>query len=396
MTDKENVVFWRHLDIPNDPVFWGMVRDFNNINPDLHVEMVEVPWNREHEMLVEAAESGNPPDCSDVPEYWLGEFVAKDMLEPLDPFIADWAAAEDFVDGYWGEMGGAPDSPHFVVGGGRGVDILYYRTDIFDSLGLTPPTTLDEFLDAALALTHAPERYGFGMRGSRVGHRFWGDLTRAHGLQFNDDEGNITLNTPEAIEANQWFIDLYSRHRVTPPSAITDSFGEHVEQIAAGKIAMVAHTIHLQAILREELGDKIGAVPMPSGPGGSWTTFYPQNHAIYKGASNKEGAWRFISWLAEAPQVERWCKNPRRPMLPNVKSLMNDSFYRSDPIFEVSINSLPNRGADPWLHPGFGEFVESAWPTTMQRALRGDISSQEMMESLQAHFDAALTATTSL
>ena len=104
--------------------------------------------------------------------------MAKDMLEPLDPFIADWAAAEDFVDGYWGEMGGAPDSPHFVVGGGRGVDILYYRTDIFDSLGLTPPTTLDEFLDAALALTHAPERYGFGMRGSRVGHRFWGDLTR--------------------------------------------------------------------------------------------------------------------------------------------------------------------------------------------------------------------------
>ena len=74
MTDKEHVVFWRHLDIPNDPVFWGMVRDFNNINPDLHVEMVEVPWSREHDMLVEAAESGNPPDCSDVPEYWLGEF----------------------------------------------------------------------------------------------------------------------------------------------------------------------------------------------------------------------------------------------------------------------------------------------------------------------------------
>ena len=46
--------------------------------------------------------------------------------------------------------------------------------------------------------------------------------------------------------------------------------------------------------------------------------------------------------------------------------------------------------------PDSGEFVESAWPTTMQRALRGDVSSQEMMESLQAHFDAALTATTSL
>ena len=381
------ITFWRHLDIHQDPVFVNMVDEFNRTHRDVKVEFVEVPWDREHDMLLEAAAAGNPPDCSDVVEYWIGEWIAKGLLEPLDDYIAGWDAADDFIDGYWDWVRAGKDAPRYIVGGGMGCDLLYYRADLFSEAGLPPPDTLDDFLAAARHLTVPPGRYGFGLRGARVGHRFWGDFARAHGMHFTDPDGRVTLNTPEGVAANQWFLDLYARHRVTPPSSITDSWPQHLEQFTSGQIAILAHTVHLSPLLVAALGDRVAAAMMPAGPGGRWTTFYPQNHAVYRQSKNKEAAWEFVSWLAEAPQVAKWCNNPRRPLLPNVKSLLQGPIYRENPFFRVSLDSMPSWGADPWFHPQFGAYVEKVWPQSIQRALRGDISSQEMMDLLQAHFD---------
>jgi multiple sugar transport system substrate-binding protein len=265
--------------------------------------------------------------------------------------------------------------------------VLYYRADLFAEASVPPPSTHEAFLTAAQAFSRAPERYGFGQRGSRVGHRWWGDFTRAQGLRFDGEGGSFALNSEQSVAANQWFIDLYARHRVTPPSSITDSWGQHLAQLISGEVAMVAHTTHLAPLLEAALGDRISVVPMPVGPHGRFSTFYPQNHAIYRGAKQKEAAWVFISWLAEADQVLRWCRNPHRWMLPNVKSLMQDPLYRDNRFYRASLDSMSSWIADPWFHPRFGEFVERVWPRTWQRALRGDITSRQMMDSLQAHFE---------
>ena len=380
------ISFWRHLDIEQDPVFVNLVQEFNVSHPSIQVDFREVPWEHEHDLLLQAAADGTLPDCSDVVEYWIGEWTAKGLLEPLDEFIAQWEAADDLIDGYWDWVRAGPQEPRYIVGGGMGCNTLYYRVDLLEAAGLEPPNTHEEFLAVAKALTDAPRRYGFGMRGSRVGHRFWGDFVRGRGLRFTDSNGQFTLNAPEAVQANQWYIDLYSKHRVTPPTSITDSWPQHLQQFCSGEIAMFAHTTHLAPLLAEPLGDKVAAMPIPAGPKGSWITFYPQNHAIYRQSPNKEAAWVFISWLAEAPQVEKWCRNPQRPLLPNVKSLLKDPIYQSDPFYKVSLESMKNWGADPWFHPQFGPYVERVWPRTCQRALRGDITSQEMMDLLQAHF----------
>jgi multiple sugar transport system substrate-binding protein len=149
---------------------------------------------------------------------------------------------------------------------------------------------------------------------------------------------------------------------------------------------MVMHTTHLASLLDEALGSRVAALQMPAGSHGRHITFYPQNHAIYRGSKNKEAAWVFISWHAEAQQVEAWCRNPQRPLLPNVKSLLSDSHYSTDRFYRVSLDSMKDWGTDPWFNPQFGPFVEQVWPQTFQRALRGDISSLEMMDIFQDHF----------
>jgi|TARA_B100001964_G_scaffold245784_1_gene336088 multiple sugar transport system substrate-binding protein len=380
------ISFWRHSDIKDDPVLLGLIDKFNRTHRDIKVEYREVPWDQEHDLLLAAAAEGRPPDCSDVVEYWIGEWVKKDLLEPLDDYIDQWDGSDDLIDGYWDWVRAGPDQPRYIVGGGMGCDVIYYRADLFEAANLEPPNTYEDLLVAAKKLTRPPRCYGLGMRGSRIGHRFWGDFMRSQGLNFGGSSGNFTLNIADAVAANQWYIDLYATHRVTPPSAITDSFPQHLQQLISGEAAIIMHTTHLASLLDEALGQRVAACRMPAGPNGRHITFYPQNHAIYRESRNKEAAWVFISWLAEAEQVEAWCRNPQRPLLPNVKSLLGDSVYSNDRFYKVSLDSMKDWGSDPWFHPQFGPFVERVWPQTFQRALRGDISSQEMMDIFQDHF----------
>jgi multiple sugar transport system substrate-binding protein len=391
---KEGIVmtttisFWCHLDVPHDPVFYGLVEDFNRTHRDVQVDFREVPWYQEYEMLLSAIAEGNPPDCSTIAEYWIGGFIAKGLLAPLDDFLADWEGAADLDETYLRMARLKPDAPLYNIGGGMVSHVLYYRKDIFEEADIEPPKTHDQFLAAMLALTDPPHRYGSGQRGGRVGHRFWGDWVRQRGMRFFDDQVNPTLNTPEAVEANQWLIDLYRKHRVTPPTAITDSFPQHLVQFRNGEIAMIHHATHLAPLLVEAVGvERVGVMPMLEGPAGRWCTPGWQCRGIYERSKNKEAAWVFLSWLAEAPQVKRWCGNPRRSLIPNVKSLLKDPVYREDPMLRVSVEQKEDWGFDPWWHPAFGEFVEKAWPQNWQRALRGDISSQQMMDNLQAVFE---------
>ena len=76
MTKKTIISYWGHLDVPHDPVFHGLVEDFNRTHLDIQVEYRETPWDEERDILLRAIAEGNPPDCSTVAEYWIGEFIA--------------------------------------------------------------------------------------------------------------------------------------------------------------------------------------------------------------------------------------------------------------------------------------------------------------------------------
>src|SRR3546814_14786020 len=44
--------------------------------------------------------------------------------------------------------------------------LLYYRADWFDEAKVAPPTTYDEFIAAAKAISAPPNRYGYALRGA--------------------------------------------------------------------------------------------------------------------------------------------------------------------------------------------------------------------------------------
>jgi multiple sugar transport system substrate-binding protein len=94
--------------------------------------------------------------------------------------------------------------------------VLYYRKDWFDAAGLAPPETYDDILAAAAALD-TPERAGFvgaTTPGDAFTQQTFEHLALANGCELVDDEGEITIDSGQCVEAFQFYQDLIGQYSV--------------------------------------------------------------------------------------------------------------------------------------------------------------------------------------
>ena len=79
------------------------------------------------------------PDAGRFKDWWLGEFVKLNALEPLPTYIAKWPGRADVIEDLWNtgkitEAGAAYMMPQRFI-----TFYLYYRKDWFADAGLSAP-----------------------------------------------------------------------------------------------------------------------------------------------------------------------------------------------------------------------------------------------------------------
>ena len=164
--EKTVVNYWLWLDDATDPTWNELVEEFNATHPDIEVRYEVIPLAQYYDQLLTALTAGTPPDAARLKEWWLGQFVQEELLVPLDDYIASWPGSSDVVENLWNTGKVSADSPVFMLPHQYITFYLYYNRDHLTEAGLEPPTTFDEFVDAAQQLTNRAEnRYGFGLRG---------------------------------------------------------------------------------------------------------------------------------------------------------------------------------------------------------------------------------------
>ncbi|WP_306119403.1 MULTISPECIES: extracellular solute-binding protein [unclassified Roseitalea] len=286
---------------------------------------------------------------------WVGEFVERGMLMPLDRALdparldpadfhtAGWKAA------HWG--GRAYGVPAQTT-----PELFFYRRDLFARAGLEPPRRTADVLRAAEAL-HDPTqgRYGIAWnaaRGTALGHTFlmtladFGqpviDLPRSAG-GFDTDrlaEGGHrpTIDTEAGLAAAEYLMALL---KYSPPYILSMSWYERVRPYAAGEIAM-AYGYTLLAPYFELDPDspaarQTGYLPHPAGPGaapvapvGGYVLCVPANIAPERLEAVAEALIVFTSPEAQKLYIQNGSRtNPRY-------SVGADPEVRgSSPIFEA-------------------------------------------------------------
>ncbi|GAB4575384.1 MAG: sugar ABC transporter substrate-binding protein [Anaerolineae bacterium] len=186
---------------------------------------------------------------------------------------------------------------------------LYYRKDLFEAAGIPVPQTLEE-LEAAAEALNDPDNgvYGVAMRGQRAAAvTQFSSFLYSFGGQWIDEEGNSAINSPEALQAYDFYGSLLRNYG--PPGAINMHWPQAIAVFAQGNAAMYldADILYTNVVDPDSslVADKVGFAPFPEGPAGrrpysvtSWAI------GMNAGSQNKDAAWEFMRW-ATSPEVVR-------------------------------------------------------------------------------------------
>ncbi|MDT0381603.1 extracellular solute-binding protein [Streptomyces sp. DSM 42041] len=147
-----------------------------------------------------------------------------------------------------------------------GVRALYYRTDVFDDLGLEPPATLDELADTARRIRQErPQMYGIAVGGSYT----YGALpfVWAHGGEVAEKRGGAwtaTIDDAAARKGVTAYTDLFGPGNCPPATCAQMGGNDTVEAFANGKAGMViGGDFNREAVGNSEVAGSYDVVPLP-------------------------------------------------------------------------------------------------------------------------------------
>jgi len=211
-------VWLNGTDTPQEARDW-LKTTFEDQNPGSTLTIEEQQWDGLVEKLTTSLSSeSETPDVVEVGNTQAPTFTTAGAFSDLTSELADWGGSDllpGFVDG------ATVDGKTYAVPYYAGSKYIFYRTDLFQKAGIEVPTTMDEFVQAAIALKQdnpKPANFsGFWFPGQdwRNGAAFvWaagGDLAVADGDGW---QGN--LSDPASIEGLGTVQELFEQASGAP------------------------------------------------------------------------------------------------------------------------------------------------------------------------------------
>jgi multiple sugar transport system substrate-binding protein len=360
----------------------SLVDRFHKSQSDVEVKVEFVPQAQARQKLITAVAAGNPPDCCMMWDNWLGEFDGMGALEDLTGQIKSWKHYAGTTPTAWQTVtvkGKIVSFPWAITN-----DAIFVRTDRVKEYGLKMPTfdwTWDDFLTLAKGFTK-PEKnqYGFGMRGGGTWAVLYAtEFMYGNGTQVLKD-GKVAINSPEAVQAFEWYVDLIRKWKVTPPSAPTDAYRQIVEGFGRGVTSMYLHNSGSIEEQKKFVGEaNFATLPIPVGPAKKRASFFfSETLTMFKGGKNKDGAWKFMTFLMDDEPHFDYCKT--LGLLPTREALTKRPPY-TEAAYAGFVGSFPFSIVSPYLaYPGWGGKLDSEGVPLFQQALVGQLTPKQCLD----------------
>ena len=239
---------------------------------------------------------------------------------------------------------------------------IYYRKDLLEAAGLTPPTNWDELQAAAIAM-HDPAN-GIAGIGFPAGdfhitqHFYMGFMFQAGGSILNED-GALIFGT-EAKDANvqalTYLTDFATKHKVTPEGIAAWNTDDAHTAFVQGRLAMGMGTGRvIGQIMREnpDLFDKVGVLDTLQGPKAKLTAGFFNPMFIWKFSPNVDAAKTFVRWFVTPGRLQTiYAANPGQHW-PIFKSEFENDFNRQNPLLMEMLTKVIPYTTD-FAYPGTG------------------------------------------
>lgn len=343
------ITFWYALSGAQGQVIEAMVKKFNAEQKNIVVDVIfQGSYADIAQKLTAAITAKTVPDIAQM--GGAPTLAESGAIVPVSELLTEQERAdiyEGFLD--YNKFAGKLVTMPF----NNSVPMLYYNKDLFAAAGLDPnkpPTTWDELVKAAQALTKdtnndgKPDQWGFNTHTDT--HWYLSAMIMQNGGKILSDDGKrVVYNSPEGIEALQFWGDLVHKYKVMPANQHAQASADFL----AGKVAMMMRSSASLAAVEKDAKFKVGVAPLPckkvcSEPIGGASL------VIFKTTPEKQkAAWEFAKWMTSPENsLDLFIQTgyvPIRKSVANAPALKE--YYAKSPNAENVIKALQYSSAIP-------------------------------------------------
>ena len=284
-----------------------LLPEFERRNPDVRVNVQQLPWTAAHEKLLTAFAGDALPDLCQLGNTWVPEFAALGALEPLDARVAasSIVVRDDYFAGIW--------DTNRIDGVLRGVPwyvdtrLIFYRRDLLAQAGFDhPPRSWEEWSRMMAAIKQrSPDRYAIlfplnefepllalslqGPEPLLAGEGRRGD--------FRGEGFRRALDFYVAAFRNEWAPSMSN----TQISNVWTEFGRG---LFAFYVSGPWNIAEFRKRLPPERQHDWMTAPLPGPSGAGASIAGGSSLVVFKASRRKDAAWRLIEYLSEA-QVQQ-------------------------------------------------------------------------------------------
>ncbi|HEY2522656.1 MAG TPA: sugar ABC transporter substrate-binding protein [Streptosporangiaceae bacterium] len=344
---------------------------------------------------------GQPIDSAYIATEGMRLFEEKNVLEPLDSYIASDKAE---INNFYADVNPTLlsnfrqlDNLHghtYFIPIGYNVMSIWYNRKLFSSLGIKEPApgwTWDDFQTACSKIAgSSANRLGFAIGAPTPGpftDVYPWVLTNGGGI-LNADQTQCTADSPECIEAATFVHQLVSKKYTNQPGGTYNAFNS----AAAGNLGMFGAGIWPNTdipLSQSEINKQFAIVPWPQktkqgtpvGVGG-----FP----MFKSTKNKKALWEFIKYtiseeFQHGPVVNFGGDMPIRQSAARSASFLKGfppgtEHFSDELSYSTMIVGVPN-----------GSAVENEIGTAWEQILTGATSPEAGMKSMKTNVASLMT-----
>ncbi|MFT5364217.1 MAG: multiple sugar transport system substrate-binding protein [Dinoroseobacter sp.] len=305
------IEYWQYFFDARVAAMEQLIEGFEAANPDITVKMTHFPYADYRTKVAAAVPAGEGPDVVQLFYGWLNDYKEAALIQPLpaDVFPADEIDANFFPmvaamregDDYWA----LPTAVRSLA--------LFYNNTLLEEAGVEPPTTLDEMVAAARAMTKVDGAGNITQVGITQGmtaqdhHWFREVLVRQFGGEpYVDDYRTVNYNS----EAGQAALDFYvGMSEGDEPISSIGFMDEPQAAFKAGRAGMHIDGSFRIGSLNNTRGLDWGVTELPATADGVQSNYssYWVNAITTKAEGEKfDAAVKFMQYITSDEAMQVW------------------------------------------------------------------------------------------
>lgn len=343
------ITYWQYDYATRIDAMNQLIEQFEAQNPDIDVVMETFPYDAYQQQVAASLPAGQGPDVIQLFYGWLPAWQRAGYVEPLPEEHFDPASLdEQFVPmvqaaKIGGEYYGLPTAVRSLA--------LFYNADMLREAGYdAPPTTWDEFLEIAKALTEkrGPRftQVGYGFAPAGQDHHLVREvLTRQFGTPpYSEDLTEVLYDSPEGLAAFEFYTSWMTEHEIGTTDFVPGNNGYRNGFRQLENIAMIIDGSFAIGSVRDAAQFDWGVAELPvleedgtrANFGSFWMNGLTSN--AFEDERTLEASAKFLDFVTQPEAMRLWLDVVGE--LPARSSLVAEPELVSDPVFGPFIASL--------------------------------------------------------